>query len=177
MTRPSRATRKISSFAIMNIRLTWPKRPDMIPAEGGTFNIGVISDCDGRAVISGENVITPSFVDVNKGKAVPVTIQIPKNAGAARTARVTCCGQCVEITQSTGTVVMKAKAPTRPAIKETIPGLSTYGVTGSAGKVGKDGTDYKPDIDSMYSASKLRQKLGLKSTSYTNKVDGWAVDV
>lgn len=80
------------SFIDMNIRLTWPKRPDVIPAEGGIFNIGVISDGAGRAVMSGENVIAPSFVDVDNGRVTPVTIQVPENTGAARTVRVTCGG-------------------------------------------------------------------------------------
>lgn len=174
MTRRSRARRKILSFIVMNIRLTWPKRPDVIPADGGIFNIGVISDGAGRAVISGENAVTPSFVDVTGNMVTPVTIQIPENTGAVRTVRVTCGGQSIEINQSAGTVVMKtAKAvKSRPAVNETIPGLSTYGVTGKAGKAGKDGVDYTADVDSMYSVSKLRRDLGLKSTSYTSRVDG-----
>ena len=167
------------SFIDMNIRLTWPKRPDVIPAEGGIFNIGVISDATGRAVMSGENAIAPSFVDVDNGRVSPVTIQIPENTGAARTVRVTCGERCVEIEQSAGTAVMKAVKAVKatPAIKETIPGLSTYGVTGKAGKAGEDGTNYSADTDSMYSVSMLRRALGLKSTSYTSRVDGWAVDV
>ena len=161
------------SFIDMNIRLTWPKRPDVIPAEGGIFNIGVISDAAGRAVISGENVITPSFVDVDNGRVSPVTIQIPENTGAARTVRVTCGERCVEIEQSAGTAVMKAAKAVQaaPAMKETLPGLSTYGVAG------EDGTNYSADTDSMYSVSMLRRALGLKPTSYTSRVDGWAVDV
>lgn len=167
------------SFIVMNIRMTWPKQPDVIPAEGGIFNIGVISDGGGRAVMSGENVIAPSFVDVDNGRVTPVTIQVPENTGAARAVRVTCGGQCVEIEQAAGTAVMRAAKAVKAAaaIKETIPGLSTYGVTGGAGKAGKDGTNYSADTDSIYSVSRLRQALGLKSTSYTNRVDGWAVDV
>lgn len=163
----------------MSIKLTWPKKPDKIPANGGTFHIGVMCDVADRIILSGENVITPSFVDAKAGELSVVTVHIPANGGTARTIRLICGSEMIDAEQE-GKARRNA-APVRSEEKtkvtETIPGISTYGVTGKAGAAGKAGADYSADIDTMYSAADLRKKLGLTSTSYKNKIDGWAVDI